>query len=65
MDLLSNEYLAAIFFHNKACRAYQAALEDYRAMKTDDETFLAARADYVAATDAFDVAFNEEGSRTA
>ena len=48
---------------DKAQRDYDAAVALYRAKTTDDATFLLARAIYVKAQVAFDVAFAEESSK--
>tara|TARA_R110000737_G_scaffold166377_1_gene193538 strand:+ start:218 stop:415 length:198 start_codon:yes stop_codon:yes gene_type:complete len=60
MNTLSKAYEAAIEAHDAAILVYHAVRDQYRAMKIEDEEFLAARAAYHAATVEFDEAFSKE-----
>jgi len=54
------KYKAALKVHDRACRAYKAALVKYRALNIDDEEFLAAKAVMVEANKVFDAAWLEQ-----
>lgn len=63
MEELSIEYHAAIAAHNEAQRIYTLAQIEYRAQRSDDATFLAARAVYTEAGVAFDAAYAKEAAK--
>ena len=50
-------YEDAIKAHDEACRKFAAVRQDYRVGKATDKEFLAARADYDTATEAYDSAY--------
>jgi len=58
MDATINaDYQAALLAHDAAFAKYRVVRDAYRARTVGDAEFLAARAEYDAATEAFDVAF--------
>lgn len=59
---MSNEYAAALEAHNAAFRKFDAVRNAYRALQCGDAEFLAARAEYEAATALFDEAFAKEAA---
>lgn len=59
---MTNEYIAAIEKNNIAIHKFWAAQSDYRARKTSDAEFLAAKAEYNVAMAEFDVAFAKEAN---
>jgi hypothetical protein len=56
----SPEYEAARLAHNAASKAYRDACDAYRARRTTDAEFLAARRSFDTASDAYDAAFAKE-----
>ena len=60
---LSTEYTAAIAAHDEAAQFFRAAQAAYRARKTNDAEFLAAKAAFDAATAVFDAAYDAEAAR--
>jgi hypothetical protein len=61
-QIMSKEYAAALEAHNAAYAKFDAIRSEYRARKVGDAEFLAARAEYVAATAIYDEAFAAEAS---
>lgn len=57
---MTNEYKAAIEKHNKAVDKFAYVKADYRGRLISDDVFLAAKAEYDAATAEFDIAFSKE-----
>jgi outer membrane protein TolC len=54
---MANEYKKALDAHNAAAQAFEKVRDAYRARVIGDDEFLAARAAYTKATEAFDAAF--------
>jgi hypothetical protein len=54
---MTNKYKAAYEAHNAAISKFNAVRDAYRARKVGDSAFLAAKAEYEAATKLFDAAY--------
>lgn len=59
----SAEYEAASRAHTEASKEFRAAQADYRARRTDDATFLKAKAKFAEATKVYDAAFEKEANK--